>query len=327
MNINPGIFAVDWPFGSWKTLIMARRIEKLRKDYWNIIFTNILMTNKSDNVFIFTDVIDLWTDAKWKNLFKYTVLDILQFIGKMDNIQRSKSINRNDRVNYYIFIDEWGIVFNQHNWQSFPFQFYDYLLQVRKINVHLIFWVQKFKNLSLQFREHVDSVFYFRSFLRMRYFQNKFWTIRKKFVDTDGNTCFYQYEWKDESWDWVTKEKPEDYHFEWIHKPSWYYSYDDLYLNKKFSDAEVLLDYTNQEQLIIEYLIDRQREYDNSTLTAITNLKEHEQYLEQKFKVKNSLLCQYCNNRDCEKPCEKQIQSESVKEVTTFKSKLLLPQM
>jgi hypothetical protein len=51
---------------------------------------------------------------------------------------------------------------------------YDYLLQVRKINVYIFLASQKYKNISAQLREHIESVFYFKPFLDLDFLKNIF---------------------------------------------------------------------------------------------------------------------------------------------------------
>ena len=80
----------------------------------------------SSNLYNFDDLIDGWYDSKGKPKRKHWLLDVLEFISYIDEEQRKNNLQRAKRLKFYIFLDEWWILFNQHSWQSFPLQFFDY---------------------------------------------------------------------------------------------------------------------------------------------------------------------------------------------------------
>jgi len=287
MSLTPGIYAVDWRFGSWKTLIMTRRLTKLYPNPKNIIFTNIKLNFTSPNIYQYDDIIDLWTDEKTnKPKQKFTILEVLELIWQLDDISRQSQIKRDDRIRYRIFADEWWIIFNQHERSKFPIEILQFLLQSRKLNIHLFFWVQKFKNLSNQLREHVSSVFYFRPFLWLPFLKNYFWEIRNKEVDNEWITETIKYKAEDWQWNTVQKEIPIDEHVEYIYKPSRYKYYDDLYLNKKFYKPIFYNDYT----AIRDNVIDRLKITQNALEDITVFLKQETQ--EQSFVFKTKSLLQ-----------------------------------
>lgn len=276
MALDPGIYAIDWQFGSWKTLIMTRYIVQLYKDPRNIIITNIKLHFTAPNVLNIDDIIDLSTDEKGKKQVKYSFLDVLQFIWQEDEKIRDLKIKRNDRLKRFLFLDEWGILLNQHNRKNFPYETYDFLLQVRKINVFFFLGVQKFKNLTMQIREHVTAVLYFRPLFWLRFFKKTVGTVRMKQVDVEGVTETRKYLAKDDKGDLVAKEEPIDWFLEYIRKPSWFKFYDDLYLNKKFSHAKLLLDYTPIQPHIDNYLGKKKQTELTFTQKKIQDLKQQE---------------------------------------------------
>lgn len=145
---------------------MARYIAILHKDPRVIIITNIKLHFSAPNILNIDDMIHIDEyDQYGKEKTKYAFLDVLQYVGQQDDKVRNLKVKRNDRLKWFLFLDEGGILLNQHNRKQFPVEAYDYLLQVRKINVYLFLGVQKFKNLTMQIREHTSSVIYFRPFL------------------------------------------------------------------------------------------------------------------------------------------------------------------
>lgn len=247
---------------------MARYIMKLLQDPTNIIFTNVQINSNAENLYIYKETLSETSTqelANWRvketTKIHYWMLDVLKLIWEIDNKRRRnietiiewsgedphkvRSQFRNKRLKYYIFDDEAGIVFNQHTWKTFPQEFFEYLLQVRKINVYVVLAAQRFKNISMQLREHIDSVFYFRPFLWLNYFKNKFWQVRIKEVETDWSTSMRKYVARDDQGNNVVKEVPIDSMVERMWKPSRYKYYDDLYLNKKFDKSELKFNFDN----------------------------------------------------------------------------------
>lgn len=259
---------------------MTRYIVQLYKDPRNIIITNIKLHFDAPNVMNIDDIIDLWLDEKGKQQTKYSFLDVLQYIGQVDDQIRELHIKRWDRLRWFLFLDEWWILLNQHNRKSFPFETYDFLLQVRKINVYFFLGVQKFKNLTMQIREHVTAVLYFRPLLGLRFLKKKVWSIRMKQVDVEGVTETRKYMAKDDKGDLVTKEEPIDRHIEYLRKPSRFKFYDDLYLNKKFVKVDLKIDYWPITPHIQEYLGKKKQIEVWFTKRKIFDLKEQENLIE-----------------------------------------------
>lgn len=285
MALDPWIYAIDGQFWSGKTLIMTRYIVQLYRDPRNIIITNIKLHFEAPNVMRIDDIIDLWVNEKWQRVTKYTFLDVLQYIWQQDDKIRTLHIKRNDRLRWFIMLDEWWILLNQHNRKQFPFETYDYMLQVRKINVYFFLWVQKFKNLSMQIREHVTSVLYFRPLFWLKFLKNKIWVIRIKSVDVDWVTETRKYLAKDDKGDLVTKEEPIDSMLEYLRKPSRFRFYDDLYLNKKFTDVELMIDYSPIQSHIDDYLWKKKQVEIWFTQRKIRDLKNLEELIEEKNQI------------------------------------------
>lgn len=230
--------------------MMNRRIRKLSQNQNVFIFTNLDLTYTRSNIYTFEDMLPTWKfDKKWKEIMEYWVYDVFKFIWSMDDYQRSQNVPRNKRIKYFVFLDEWWILFNSHNWSKFPQWLIQYLLQIRKINTRLFVWAQKYRNVVSQLREHVDKVFYFKRFL---WIFKDFWTIRMKEVDLEWNTIMDVFLAKDEQGDYIKKEKPRDEHVEFFYKPSRYKFYDDLKLNKKFSNSDTILDFWEIWQHIMQ---------------------------------------------------------------------------
>lgn len=243
--LNPWIMGVDGEFWAWKTNMMSYMLERFSRDPYTICFTNIKINYERENIIFYEDILDAWYNEKGKKNTTFWMLEILKIIWQIDNLQRKANTTRANRLRFYIFQDEWGIIFNQHARSKFPLAFFDYLLQVRKINVTIFLWVQLFTNLSKQLREHIARVFYFEPFLG--YFTS-FWSIRCKKLDVEGNIRMKQYLAKDEQGDYITKEKPIDQHVKYWYKPRYYKLYDDLYLNKKFTNE--VIHFPSSEKII-----------------------------------------------------------------------------
>lgn len=97
-----------------------------------------------------------------------------------------------------------------------------------------------------------------------------------KQVDVEGVTETRKYLAKDDKGDLVAKEEPIDWFLEYIRKPSWFKFYDDLYLNKKFSHAKLLLDYTPIQPHIDNYLGKKKQTELTFTQKKIQDLKQQE---------------------------------------------------
>lgn len=263
-GIDNWLYVVDGRFWSGKTLILARWISKLYKDPRNIIFTNIKLHWTSPNITNYVETITVEGEyydyrgqkKKQPDQIFFWLSDVLATIVEMDQARRDKiekfakdkkiplfiaqAIFRPQRLKYYIMDDEAGIILDNYSRESLPETFKEKLLQVRKINTWLIFGAQRVIDVARMLRKHFNGVFYFEPLFSWKFLKRRSWSIRFKEVDFDtGQTIAVPYLTRDENGNDVTEYRPIDYRVEWLlWKPRYYWIYDDLYLNKKFTIEE-----------------------------------------------------------------------------------------
>ncbi len=215
-------------------------------DRLNIVFTNIKMEYTAPNLFFYPDVVH-YTDPfnGSKHTFKHWLLDILEYLHNQYHEMRNKWIRRDDRIRFYIIVDEAWLIFNQHNRKNLSPDFLTHLFQIRKYNGWLFFCAQKYKNIAMQFREHVLGEYYlkpsFWSFLPRLKHQSE---VRFREVDLEGNTLMYEYEAKDENGDRIVKAYPVDSKVQVFRRDKVRHTYDDLYFNSALAHVDPQLDYS-----------------------------------------------------------------------------------
>jgi len=256
--VAEGIYGIWGPFGSGKTSIMAWWTERLSRSPYNVVLTNVKMHITRPNIYFYPDAFDFvdpWN--KQKVPIRFWLQDILEYMNTQYEKSRANNIKRDERIKFFVFIDEAWIIFNQHERQSLPPTFLEHMLQIRKYNGRLFFGAQQYKNIAMQFREHVNGVFYFEPSRWDRLpFLKTYWSIRLKQVDTDGKTLMRQYVGKDDTGQFVVKEVPLDYEVEKFTRSKAWGLYDDLYLNRKIKNVNPQLDYSVVTWHIDEILYD-----------------------------------------------------------------------
>lgn len=220
-----------------------------------VIFTNIKMNYEAPNLYFFKDYIRTGEkDKKGKPIWKYGLLDLLDYFYLVKESQEYAQLKRAHRPRFFIVIDEAAIIFNKYERSKLPPDFDQHIRQIRKYNGYLFFVSQNFLWLSIQFRNHIDWCFYFRPFLDSNFFAERFWEIRASKRKEDWTVKTYQYVAKDDQGNDVIKEKPIDKNVDRIYKPSRWKTYDDLYLNMKFDDVKVIGEYGPIKQYVDNYI-------------------------------------------------------------------------
>lgn len=216
---------IEGMFWTWKSIFMTYLALLASKDENCIVFSNIKLNIDSNRIFYFDD-----NDLD-------SILDVCYIISKEQN--NSDLVKRSNRLKFYVFLDEWAVIFNSTSLKEYKWKYKDsnidnLLYQLRKVNVYTLIWVQRPNRLLKMIRENVDQVFYFKPLIWEN--ESLIWRFVWKFIG--------QYRLKLLDWDlpwnptlnlW-TPEEPRYYDVKvwWMWKPSIHKFYDDLYINTKY---------------------------------------------------------------------------------------------
>lgn len=229
---------IEWQFWSWKTSLatqMARQVSissakdiaKWLAQSWNIILSNIKMdSNAFSNYFYFED---------------HKFLEILRTCNCLNDLERmlywEKRKNsslikwkRNKFSKFYIFFDEVGAIMNNKNYKDEAKQLPIYINQNRKNFEEIYIITADGEQSAKTLRRFVEWWYYVTPLINLPILRN-IWIIRQQKKDIEGNVMMENYVWKDQSWDYVNKQRPMDYYFDWFWKPWIWIFYDDLHKN------------------------------------------------------------------------------------------------
>ena len=230
---------IEWQFWSGKTSLAVHMAHKIAKEtaknmmkklwkWWAIIISNI----KLDDVVI-------------PNYFYFSddkILEMLRTGNAINDVERSiywKKINkwgltqwpRKKFLKIYVFFDEsWALMNSQKRLKDNE-TFAQYLNQCRKNNQDIwIISVEGTENNKI-LRSKVDRWYYVKS-INLPILRD-FGIIRRCKKNDDWNIATIKYLGKDETWQYVQKEKPIDEYVWFFYKPFTWKIYDDLHKNIK----------------------------------------------------------------------------------------------
>ena len=173
----------------------------------------------------------------WDNEFK----NALVTCATRNFNERYLNLSRNLRTQNFIFFDEVWILMNSSAYKNFDTELLDFLLQVRKLNLSIFFWYQKYTDFLAKLRKHIDLNIYFKPLLNISLLKPYTWAYRMNYFDFETwKVLTESYIAKDEQWDYIQKERPLDFHYQWMFwKPSRWKIYDDLFINAKIDFKDI----------------------------------------------------------------------------------------
>lgn len=241
------IIGVHWMFGAHKTLTSVSLIlDDLRN--WDIVFTNIKFNmnyvdaSRRNNLYYFDDLHVLYDILNFAGIFAQNVSNYNENAA----LYNKPFYSRYARPKIKIYFDEMGIFANSSDYAQFHKEIgkdlTQFLLQIRKLFVDIVFIIQKPEKLVKELRSYVwywlkpEPIF---PKLEQRFLF--------KFLQ---NTKKIYLEYRDEDWvlimderlavstsgDYINYKVPLKFHYKYIKWTKYYYRfYDDLFLNLKIS--------------------------------------------------------------------------------------------
>lgn len=231
MKISTWIYTILWNFWDWKTLFAMKIIldflKNVEKNKNTLIFTNIKVNVKSDNIIYFEDMyIDKET---WKE--RFYLEDIFYLIDAIK--QKEENVPRNLKTRFLIVYDECWIIFNSQQWSKLPLSFKDFMLQIRKYNTTFFAIAQNFDNIVKVLRQNIHYAFKFQKFKFFTFLNNYISHVIFQQIDENWECKLDSYIWKDQKGDYIKKEVPLQWSYMYFFRKPIFDKYDDLFLNKK----------------------------------------------------------------------------------------------
>ncbi len=242
------MLAMHWYFWAHKTLWSVKMI-LWDLERWDIIFTNIKFNNnyinpKFRNNIYFFESIEVLHDIlafSWYFATKVSEYNVNAIKNNTDLYPRY------NRPKIKIYFDEMWIFWNSSDYQEFHKKFWkdltQYILQIRKLFVDIVFLIQRPQRLVKELREYVN--FWIKPEPLFPKLQETIWF---SFLE---NMKKYYLEIRDENWELIYEKKIVLNTTSWIYEnydlplkshysyllwvPYYYRFYDDLYLNMKIS--------------------------------------------------------------------------------------------
>lgn len=255
------IYWIEWQFWSWKSSLatyIAKKVAKqTAKDImkkltlsWNVILSNIKMTEEFNNYFYFEDD---------------KFLEILRTCNCINDIERHLYWEKNEKTwlinfyrwwfsKFYIFFDEVWAIMNNHLKLENNWVYAEYINQNRKNFEDIYIITAKWGQTNKTLRQMVDWWYYVNPLSWLPILRD-FWVIRRQMKDEEGNIALEKYLWKDENGDYITKTRPIDEYVDFFWKPWIWKLYNDLHKNIK--DPEK---YSKMDEKLFLQILDRKRE-------------------------------------------------------------------
>jgi len=225
------IFGIEGQFGSGKTSTAVKMAERYGPNA--LVLTNIRVnTSLKPNWHIFGDD---------------DLLEMLRVANIKDDAERMKYCEPRDDgapFPYYhrgsfsdtvIILDEAGAIANNRQWKEFDAAICEYANQNRKMNADIIIVTADGSQVEFSLRRFVEDWVYVQPLFDFWIFK-EFKVVRCRKKKKDGSPMMEYYIGKDDNGDWVTKERPLDWHMFWYFGPTTWRLYDDLHKNIRDSD-------------------------------------------------------------------------------------------